>query len=94
MHVVWVEFSIKEEHLEAFIGRVQQQASDSLSIEPGCHTFDVCIGGDNSNIVALYETYSDAEAFQTHLRSPHFVAFNSTVTDWVLEKRVLELQRL
>ncbi|MEM7291917.1 MAG: antibiotic biosynthesis monooxygenase [Pseudomonadota bacterium] len=94
MHVVWVEFVIHEEHSDAFIVRVQQQAADSLELESECHVFDVCIGPDDPTCVALYEVYTDAAAFKLHLESAHFVAFDEQVKGWVQDKRVAQFARI
>lgn len=94
MFVVTVEFIARNEHVEAFVRRVQRQSTDSLTQEPGCHVFDVCIDPERPKHVFLYEVYSDAAAFQAHLASEHFKAFDADVAPWVVEKNVATLRRL
>ena len=47
----------------------------------------------NKNIVFLYETYTDKDAFDVHLNSKHYLAFNEEVTPWVKEKIVTQLEK-
>jgi (4S)-4-hydroxy-5-phosphonooxypentane-2,3-dione isomerase len=89
MYVVTVEFDIAPEHRDAFIEAVKKQAADSLSLEPECHHFDVCrVERGGKEVVYLYELYTDRAAFDAHLATPHFLAFNERVTPWTVEKIV------
>lgn len=86
-----VFFDIKPDHVEAFRRRVLQQASDSLRLEPDCHQFDVAIDPAEPNRVVLYETYTDAAAFDTHTKTEHFADFQATVGDMIASKQVSKL---
>ena len=93
MFVITVKFVINEKDLEKFKVRMLQQARDSLELEKDCHQFDVCHDPNNKNIVFLYETYTDKNAFDIHLNSKHYLAFNDEVTSWVKEKIVTQLEK-
>ena len=86
--VVWVEFEIAPDSLDAFVGWVLENSRTSLEQEPGCLRFDVLFDPDAGPHVALYEIYSDAEAFAEHLRSAHFMTFDAWVRPMVRGKRV------
>ena len=88
MYVVLVEFTAHSQHASAFRERVQQQASDSLRLEAGCHVFDVCIDPERENLVLLYEVYTDRESFDAHLSAQHFLDFDATVKHWISDKKV------
>ena len=93
MFVITVKFVIHEEFIEKFKRRILQQAKDSLELEKDCHEFDVCHDPNNKNIVFLYETYTDKNAFDIHLNSKHYQSFNDEVTPWVKEKIVTQLEK-
>ena len=59
MFIVTVEFEINSDHLQSFRDAVTTQASNSLSLEPACHQFDVCFDPDRPQICFLYEKYDD-----------------------------------
>ena len=93
MHVVIVEFIAKPGFEERFRARVLRQAADSLANESACRTFDVCADPNNSARYVLYEVYDD-DAFDLHLSSPHFRAFDTETAEWVAAKTVQRLDLL
>ena len=88
MHVVIVLFRVKPQHVRAFVERVMRQAQDSLVLEAGCRRFDVCTDTTDSTRLCLYEIYDDRAAFDLHLASDHFRAFDEATRDWVETKTV------
>ncbi|MCR9213212.1 MAG: antibiotic biosynthesis monooxygenase [Proteobacteria bacterium] len=94
MFVVIVEFDLHPERFEDFKARVQIQAEESLDKEDECHIFDVCIEPTRPNSILLYEIYGSAEAFQIHLESNHFKAFDAEVAPWITSKQVRQFERL
>lgn len=88
MFVVTVSFVLFEKFTEPFTIAVAKQADNSLRLEPECHVFDVCTALDDSGEIFLYETYTDAAAFDAHLASDHFKAFDALVRPWVKSKTV------
>ena len=86
--VVTVRFQIKPGEDERFFGRVSSQANSSLDLEPGCRRFDVSRNVDDPRELLLYEIYDDVEAFEEHLKSEHFRAFDAETRSWVVKKVV------
>jgi autoinducer 2-degrading protein len=93
MFVIVVTFRIKPEHRAQFEQAILANAAESLASEPGCHLFDVCNDAVKDEIF-LYEVYQDPAAFDLHLASPHFKAFDALSAPWVVEKRVQRMTRL
>ena len=87
MYVVCVTFEIHPDMMSKFLPLVAAQASNSLERETGCHRFDVCIS-DEGPLVFLYELYTDAAAFELHLRTSHFEEFDAQVSELVRDKKV------
>ena len=85
---VCVTFQILPQHRLAFLEAVIRTAAKSLSVEPGCHQFDVCTDDEYLNEVFLYEVYSSPEAFDIHLNSEHFKEFEIEVSTMIQEKLV------
>ncbi len=88
MFVVTVQFEVKESRVDEFRPAVEAQARNSLAAEKDCHVFDVCYDPASVSTVFLYEVYSDADAFDRHLKTPHFHDFNATTADWIDSKAV------
>ncbi len=89
-----VVFEIKPEFADEFRVRILQQAHDSVANEPGCCQFDVLQDESNPTTIFLYETYVDAQAFETHKQTPHFADYDRTVANWVASKQVRRLAML
>lgn len=88
MLVVTVTFEARPDHAAAFLGRARRQAADSLAKEEGCHRFDVCTDPNRPERVFLYEIYTDRAAFDLHLASAHFKAFDADAGAMVAAKLV------
>ena len=94
MFVVTVLFHIRRDRIAAFLPLMQAQARASLGAEPGCQVFDVCQSAEDPARVFLYEVYCDRAAFDVHLASTHFRAFDTAVSKMVAAKEVATYQRL
>ena len=88
MYTITVEFKIHEAHLEVFMRAMHDQAANSIALEEGCHRFDIAVAEDEPCRVFLYELYSSKGAFEAHLKTTHFLQFDSLVADWVESKNV------
>ena len=86
MFVVTVTFVVKDEYVDDFKPVMETQATNSLTLEPGCHQFDVCFDPSDRRRVFLYELYTDRAAFDEHLKTDHFLNFDATVKDWLISK--------
>ena len=86
MFVVTVTFVVKEEHIDEFETVMKKQATNSLTLEPGCHQFDVCFDHANPKRVFLYELYTNKTAFEEHLNTAHFLDFDEKVKNWLVSK--------
>ncbi|MFO1313714.1 MAG: putative quinol monooxygenase [Burkholderiales bacterium] len=94
MLIVTVDFVVKPGHAEAFRKAVVANALASSSAEPSCRQFDVCAAEDDPRRVFLYEAYDDRSAFDAHLRTDHFKAFDALTSGWIEDKTVRLLDRL
>ena len=90
---ITVAFFVRPGWREAFLKRVRMNAAASLKAETGCLRFDVLApiekGGPD---VVLYEVYTDRAAFDAHLASAHFLAFDQATRDMVTAKAVSEFR--
>jgi quinol monooxygenase YgiN len=66
---------------------LHKNAATSLSDEPGCRQFDV-VELDDDGEVLLYEVYANRVAFDAHLESRHFKAFDDASRPLVATKHV------
>ena len=88
MFVVTVAFRSVPDKATDFLVALRENAATSLRDEPGCHRFDVCTDPDDPEAFFLYELYTDAQAFEAHKATRHFLAFDALVRDWTAAKTV------
>ena len=88
MFVVTVRFQIVPDKVDPFRSAVAEQAKNSLDLESQCLVFDVCVDTDDKTEFFLYEKYETRAAFNAHLGSDHFKAFDKLVATWVHKKAV------
>tara|TARA_R110000850_G_scaffold16308_6_gene51045 strand:+ start:379 stop:669 length:291 start_codon:yes stop_codon:yes gene_type:complete len=88
MFVVTVKFTLHPGMTGEFMPLMQQNAAQSLADEPGCQQFDICCDEARPYEVFLYEVYTSRAAFDDHLASAHFKAFDEAVSAMILSKDV------
>jgi quinol monooxygenase YgiN len=74
--VITVDFEVHEGKLSEFMPLMLDNAEKSRTLEPGCDRFDVLTPEGGGHHVFLYEIDKDKAAFDTHLKTPHFLEFN------------------
>jgi (4S)-4-hydroxy-5-phosphonooxypentane-2,3-dione isomerase len=88
--VIVVDFKIHAGQMQAFRKLIDDNARASVRDEPGCSRFDVCADRKDPDRIVLYEIYDDRAAFDAHLKTPHFAAFNEKSAPLVATKAVSE----
>ncbi len=94
MYIVTVMFHLKSRHTDEFRARIVDNARTSRMQEPGCLQFDVCADEMHKDRIFLYEVYADLAAFNAHLASAHYKAFEKEVAPWISAKDVRTFERL
>jgi autoinducer 2-degrading protein len=89
--VLLVEFRIHPAHIVEFETAILSNAATSLKNEAGCRRFDVCRDPQDAALFFLYEIYDDQAAIDAHLKSAHYLAFDSASRDWVEQKTVQKM---
>ena len=94
MYVVTVLFTAKAAAVDTFREALIANARASRQREPGCRQFDVAVDPAQPARFYLNELYDDRAAFDAHLASEHFKAFDAQARDWVAEKVVQVFERI
>jgi autoinducer 2-degrading protein len=84
---VIVAFEVRVEDKAALVALARENALDSMTSEAGCQRFDVIV--PDGDAVHLYEIYESRTAFDAHLASAHFVAFDEATRALVKAKQVV-----
>jgi quinol monooxygenase YgiN len=88
MFIVTVRFTVRPGCEERFLEAVRAQSGNSLTKEPECRRFDVCVSADRPRDVFLYEVYTSPAAFDAHVQTAHFEHFGAVTQGWIEQKAV------
>jgi quinol monooxygenase YgiN len=86
-YVVIVEFVLGAGTRPAFRPLMDANASASAR-EPGCRRFDVIEPADDPDRIVLYEIYDDRAAFEAHLATAHFKAFDRDASPMIVRRSI------
>ena len=71
-YTVAAALNIKKKHVAEFTRLIKRHATNSVTKEPGCISFEVSIDRDNPRRFLLYEIYLTEADFETHTQTPWF----------------------
>jgi quinol monooxygenase YgiN len=89
-YVRLAELEIDPAQLEAFKAAVTEGVQAAVRSEPGVLALYAVYEKDNPNRVRVFEMYTDAGAYATHLETPHFKKFRTTTEKMVLSRKLLD----
>jgi quinol monooxygenase YgiN len=84
------ELEIDPAQLESFRLAVTESIETAVRVEPGVLVLYAVSEKDNPTRVRVLEIYTDADAYKTHLETPHFQKFRATTEKMVLSRKLLD----
>ena len=88
--VLVAELEINPSQLEAFKAAIKENGETAIRVEPGCLGFNAVFEKENPTRVRLFEIYTNADAFKTHLETPHFKKYAETTKDMVKSRKPID----
>lgn len=86
------ELDIDPAQLEAYKLALTEEIETSIRVEPGVLTLYAVSLKEHPEQIRLFETYRDAESYESHLQSPHFKAYKVRTQQMVKNLRLLETE--
>jgi quinol monooxygenase YgiN len=84
------ELEIDPAHLESFKAAIKESAETSVRVEPGVLVLYAVAEKENPARFRVFEIYADADAYRTHLETPHFRKFRATTEMMVTSRKLLD----
>src|SRR5688572_22204035 len=84
------ELEIDPAQLEAFKAAITEVVQAAVRSEPGVLALYAVHEKDSPNRVRVFEMYTDADAYATHLETPHFKKFRAATDNMVLSRKLLD----
>ena len=69
--------------LESYKAALKEHAEAAVRKEPGVLTLYAVYDKDSSTHVTVFEIYASVEAYKSHIQTPHFIKYKTTVKDMV-----------
>ena len=89
-YVRLAELEIDPAQLESFQSAVKEGVETAVRIEPGVLVLYAVAEKDNPTRIRVFEMYTDANAYQAHLETPHFKKFRATTDKMVMSRKLLD----
>ncbi len=77
------KLQIDPEQLEAYRAALKEEIETSVRMEPGVLSLSAVSEKEHPERVTIFEIYADAEAYNAHLKSPHFTKYKTATQSMV-----------
>src|SRR4051794_27913566 len=84
------ELEIDPAQLESFTAAIKESVETSVRVEPGVLVLYAVSEKDVPTRFRVFEIYADAEAYRTHLETPHFRKFRAMTEKMVKSRKLLD----
>jgi quinol monooxygenase YgiN len=84
------ELEIDPAQLEGFKSAILEGIETAVRVEPGVLALYAVSETDNPAHVRVFEIYTDADAYRTHLETPHFKKFRATTENMVKSRKLVD----
>jgi quinol monooxygenase YgiN len=84
------ELEIDPAQLQNFKSAIRESVETSVRVEPGVLVLYAVAEKDDPARIRVFEIYTDADAYKTHLETPHFRKFRATTETMVKSRKLLD----
>jgi quinol monooxygenase YgiN len=84
------ELEIDPGQLAAFQAAIKESVETSVRVEPGVLVLYAVSEKDDPARIRVFEIYTDADAYRTHLETPHFRKFRAVTETMVRSRKLLD----
>ena len=87
VHIAKLEIDAAQ--LESYKAALKEHAETAVRVEPGVLTLYAVYDKDHPANVTVFEVYADSVAYQSHLKSPHFLKYKAITKTMVKHLELL-----
>ncbi len=85
------EIEIVPEFMEEYRAILKEESATSIKIEPGVISLFAMYQKENPTQVGIVEIYADKDAYQSHLKTPHFQHYKTTTLKMVKSLKLVDM---
>ncbi|UYZ61792.1 putative quinol monooxygenase [Hymenobacter weizhouensis] len=88
------EIEIDPNYLEEYKAILQKESQASVRLEPGVISIYPMYQKDNPTQVRILEIYATREAYESHLKTPHFLTYKTTTLKMVKSLKLIDMEAI
>lgn len=94
MMVRIAEIEIYPEYLSEYKAILKEESSASVKLEPGVLAIFPTYEKKDSTRIRILEIYNDHDAYQSHLKTPHFLKYKTATLKMVKSLKLVEMDTI
>ncbi len=84
------KIKVDENQLENYKSALQEQMNAAIKLEPGVLSYTVVADKKDATSITIFEVYTNLDAYQSHILTPHFKKYKESVKDMVLSLELID----
>ncbi len=88
------EIEIEPAYLEEYKAILKEEAAASVKKEPGVISIFPMFQKENPTQIRILEMYASKEAYQQHLKTPHFLKYKTTTLKMVKSLKLIDMEAM
>lgn len=88
------EIEIHSEYLEQYKSILKNEAAASVRLEPGVVSIFPMYQQAHPTEIRILEIYADREAYEAHLKTPHFQKYKTTTLKMVKSLKLVDMEAI
>lgn len=94
MMVRIAELEIETDYLDEYLEILKEESEASLRLEPGVICIYPMFQKENPAQIRLLEIYASKEAYESHLKTPHFQKYKTTTAEMVKDLKLIDMKAI
>lgn len=88
------EIEIEPDYLQDYNQILQEEAEASVRLEPGVLAIFPMFQKEQPNQIRVLEIYASRQAYELHLKTPHFIKYKTTTLKMVKSLKLIDMQTI
>lgn len=88
------EIEIYPAYLEEYIAILKEESEASVRLEPGVISIYPMYIKENPTKIRILEIYADKEAYESHLKTPHFKKYKNSTLKMVKSLKLIDMEAI
>lgn len=88
------EIEINSTYFDDYISILKEESAASIALEPGVLCIYPMYRKDNPTSIRLLEIYKDREAYESHLKTEHFLKYKTSTMHMVTSLKLIDMEAI